>query len=263
MIKVLIVEDEEIIRNGLRYTVDWLKMDCAVVGACEDGEEGLLAIEKLKPDVVITDIKMPIMDGLEMLEKAIDKGYNFQSIVLTSYSEFEYAVKSIKLKVFDYITKPISDERLTTVMANIKEVLQKERENQIACEVVEDIKGGFDVAKIFEGNFENPYVKKTLDEIKENYASKISIESIANELEVSASYLSRMFKKETNETFLDLLNKYRIQKAVEKLKTGKKKVYEVSEEVGFSEYKRFYAVFKTYIGVSPTDFVKKSFTIIE
>ena len=74
MIRVLIVEDEEFIRKGLVHTMDWLKMDCLVVGEAENGEEGFERILELKPDVVLTDIRMPKLDGIAMIEKAKKAG---------------------------------------------------------------------------------------------------------------------------------------------------------------------------------------------
>ena len=91
MIQLLIVEDEEIIRKGLQYTIDWLSLDIVIAGVAENGKEGLDLIRKLDPDIVLTDIKMPIMDGLTMLEKASEELYKIVPIILTSYSEFDYA----------------------------------------------------------------------------------------------------------------------------------------------------------------------------
>ena len=102
----------------------------------------------------------------------------------------------------------------------------------------------------------NIYVKQALQEIKTNYAQKLSVESISEKLGVSASYLSRKVKDETNQTFLELLNKFRVQQAVKLLCTGKYRVYEISEMVGFTDYKHFCAVFKKYALTSPTSFVK-------
>ena len=94
--------------------------------------------------------------------------------------------------------------------------------------------------------------------ICEQYAGKLTIESAAEELGISISYLSRKLKEYTDQTFLDILNKYRIQKAVNLLRDGKWRVYEIAEQVGFSEYKYFCSVFRKYTGMSPTEFVKSA-----
>lgn len=92
MIKVLIIEDENLIRKGLINTIDWLSMECIIAGEASNGKEGLKTIIEIKPDLVITDIKMPIMNGMDMLQEASEI-YDFEKIILTSYGEFPYAKK--------------------------------------------------------------------------------------------------------------------------------------------------------------------------
>lgn len=264
MLKVLIVEDEYIIRKGLIHTIDWLSMECTIIGEACDGLEGLKLIEEYHPDLVISDIKMPVMNGIEMLEKAL-KSNRFHSILLTSYSEFEYAKQAISLKVFEYLLKPVDEEKLVNIIENVKhEVKQR---NIYGDFIKKTIKGNeinlvdLDIY-IFSNSKLNYYVSEALKQIKLNYHQKISIESIANDLGVSSSYLSRKFRDATSETFLDILNKYRIQKSVELLNTGQFRVKEISDMIGFSDYKHFSSVFKKYIHISPTEFTKASTCII-
>ena len=96
MYKVLIVEDEDIIRKGLMFMVNWQQAGCVVAGEAADGLEGLEKIRETRPDIVIVDINMPVMDGLEMLEKSIQE-YGYDAIIVSGYSEFEYARKAITL----------------------------------------------------------------------------------------------------------------------------------------------------------------------
>lgn len=264
MLKVLIVEDEEIIRKGLVHTIDWLAMGCIIVGDAGDGLEGLQLIEEHHPELVITDIRMPVMDGIEMLEKAL-KLYQFHSIILTSYSEFEYAKQAISLKVFEYLLKPVDEAKLCGIIENVKcEVNQDKVYSDLIkkTKVSDEIKLVELDAYIFSGEKLNYYVSEAIKQIKLNYRQKISVESIANDLGVSPSYLSRKFREATSQTFLDVLNKYRVQKAVELLNTGKYRICEVAEITGFSEYKYFCTVFKKYTNFSPTDLVKSSKGII-
>ena len=264
MLKVLIVEDEVIIRKGLVHTIDWLSMDCTVVGDACDGLEGLKLIEKYKPDLVITDIRMPLMNGIEMLDMAL-KNNKFHSIILTSYSEFEYAKQAISLKVFEYLLKPVDEEKLVFIIENVKSSIKQER---VYDGIIEKTKTGNEMnivdldIYIFSDSEPNYYVSQALKQIKLNYHQKISIESISNDLNVSPSYLSRKFRDVTSQTFLDVLNKYRVQKAIELLNTGKYRVYEISSMTGFSEYKHFCNVFKKYTQTSPTELIKASSCII-
>lgn len=264
MVSILIVEDEDIIRKGLVYTVDWLSMDAVVVAACENGLVGLEKIRELKPDVVITDIKMPVLDGLSMIQTAKEEGIDFLPVVLTSYSDFDYARKSITLNVFDYLLKPVSDDKLKELMTRAKTQIEEIRKNRQATELVySDAAASPESTVILNTTVSNTYVKYALEKIESSWKDHISIESIASELHISASYLSRVFKKECARTFLDFLNRFRIQKAIELLVTGKYRVYEVAEMTGFSDYKRFYETFREYTSIAPTDFKKGAGCVIK
>ena len=111
MHKVLIVEDEDIMRKGLMFMPQWQEVDCIVVGEAANGQDGLEEIQKYRPDIVIVDINMPVMDGLEMLEKSI-REYGYDAIIVSSYGEFEYARRGISLGVTEYLLKPINYSKL-------------------------------------------------------------------------------------------------------------------------------------------------------
>ncbi|KUO71461.1 MAG: AraC family transcriptional regulator [Clostridia bacterium BRH_c25] len=264
MLKVLIVEDEDIIRKGLIHTIDWLSMGCIIAGDADNGLEGLRLIEEHRPGLVITDIKMPVMDGIEMLEKALTNNC-FYSIILTSYSEFEYAKQAISLNVSEYLLKPVDKHKLADIIEKIKKDSDRKK---VLNSLIDKAKISDDIELvnldvfIFSDSEHNYYVDEALNQIKMNYNQRISIESISNNLGVSTSYLSRKFKDITDQTFLDVLNKYRVQKAIELLNEGKYRVYEVSELTGFSEYKHFCSVFKKYTLTSPTEFIKSRGCII-
>lgn len=254
MLKILIVEDEDIIRKGLVYTIDWVSLGYVVIGEAANGEDGLALIRKERPDVVLADIKMPKMDGITMIREGL-KEVSFKSLILTSYAEFEYAQKAIALQVSDYILKPVDEEKLVETMKRLHEEITKDKGAEFA---IENQGSSLDVeAYIQLAQSENQYVAEAIQMIRENYAEKISIENISDEMGISASYLSRKFKEITGHTFLDFLNQYRVQKAVKYLNDGKHKVYEISELVGFSDYKHFCSVFKKYTLTSPTGFTKQ------
>lgn len=258
MLKLIIVEDEDIIRKGLVYTIDWLSMDCVVIAEAADGQEGLEKIIELEPDVVITDIKMPILDGIEMIHQALEY-VKFKSILLTSYTEFEYARKAIELKTYEYLVKPVDEEKIKGIMNTLNEEIEKDRKAEFILENKKKNPNIIDINYYIQlDNTENSYVKQAIQKLQENYADKISVESISEELGISASFLSRKFKDVTNYTFLDLLNRYRIQQAIKFMNTGRYRVYEISELTGFSDYKHFCTVFKRYTMMSPTCFAKRT-----
>lgn len=255
MLRILIAEDEDIIRKGLIYTIDWMGMNCMVVAEAADGREGLEKILEVRPDVVITDICMPFLDGLEMIQEA-SKTVKFRSIILTSYADFNYAKRAISSHVDEYLLKPVDEQELKVLMARLSEEIAGEKQAEYRREKKEGFEGVNLEYYMKHDISENHYVTKVLEKIRTSYAEKISVESISEELGVSASYLSRKFKEVTEHTFLDFLNKYRVQMAIAMLNTGKYRVYEVSDATGFTDYKHFCSVFKKYTLMSPTNFIK-------
>lgn len=247
MLKIVIVEDEEIIRRGLICTIDWLSMGAAVVGDAPDGLAALTVIKNTNPDVVLTDIKMPKMGGLELARKLQAENRKIQIVLLTSYADFSYAQEAVRLGVKDYLLKPIDEQELATTLARLSPLTDEVAKDKINIaklnELLPTYKSG------------NPYVRQVLADIKRGYQNKISLEEIAAREQVSVSYLSRKLKEETGHTFGTILTQFRLQKSIELLGTGKWRVYEVAEKCGFSDYKNFCQVFKKYLATSPRAFM--------
>lgn len=256
MLRVLIAEDEDIIRKGLIYTTDWAGMDCVVVAEAVNGQDGLLKIKEYRPDVVIADICMPFMDGIEMIKEASET-VKFKSILLTSYADFEYARRAIAARVSEYLLKPVDEEKLAALMKRLGEEIASSQQLEYAVERAEATGGIMNIEYYMNLDFsENKYVSQSLEKIRGGYADKLSVESISEELGVSASYLSRKFKEVTGQTFLDFLNKYRVSQAIMLLNTGRYRIGEAADATGFTDYKHFCAVFKKYTLQSPSKFMK-------
>ena len=126
MIKVLIIDDEPSIRIGLEHMIPWIDLGFNVIGVGVNGIDGLEKIETLNPDLVILDMEMPGLNGIDVLKKAKSKGYKFKSIVLTGYSEFKYAKECISLDVHSYLLKPLDEDELIENLKEIKEEINKE-----------------------------------------------------------------------------------------------------------------------------------------
>ncbi len=247
MLKLVIVEDEEIIRRGLVCTIDWLKMGAKVVGEAADGREALQVIHEAKPDVVLTDIRMPLMDGIELTEQLKAEENPARLIYLTSYADFTYAQTALHLGVSDYLLKPVNEEELARALSRIDEAIEPAKEESISWD--EGLKAAYHTG--------NPYVQTVLARIEAGFRGKLSSEAIAAEAGVSTSYLSRKLKEETGQTFGSLLAQYRLQKAIEMLQAGTWRVYEIAEQTGFGDYKNFSQVFKKYLHTTPKTFMQE------
>ena len=125
--KIAVVEDESSIRNGLAKIIKKLDPEYELVGTAGNGLEGLHLVQNTEPDLVIMDIQMPEMNGLDMLEHLRKDGYTGRAVVLTAYSDFDYAKRAIGMNIDNYLLKPIKIQELRETLWNIRNVLEKER----------------------------------------------------------------------------------------------------------------------------------------
>ena len=253
MLKIAIVEDEEIIRMGLAYTVNWQSMGAQVVGEAADGVEGLEIVAAALPDVVLTDIRMPRMNGLDMAKVLREQYPEIKVVFLTSYADFEYAQQAVRLNACDYLLKPVDEGELANILARLHEEMGTQEaggNGDVADALV-------DWQELLAHEGLNVYVRQVLEKIQSEYAFRLSIEDCAESMQVSTSYLSRKLKEVTGHTFGALLARYRLQEALKLLEDGRYKVYEVAEHTGFGEYKNFCQVFKKYLQVSPKRYMQE------
>ena len=242
MLKVLVVEDEEMIRRGIVLAVDWAALDCVVVGEAANGAEALEAVDRLNPSLIITDLKMPQMDGLEMLRRLRERGNNVYVIILTAYDSFTYAQSALRLGAVDFLLKPFHDGDLEQAVAALRKRIGGEEK---ADSALPGLKRG-DKSK---------YVLEAMDYIGAHYQDpNISISAIAQDLGISEGHLSHTFKKETDYTLLNYLTRYRVHKAMELLRDCRVKVYEVAAQVGYRDITYFSATFKKVTGVTPSEY---------
>lgn len=249
MWKALIVEDEAMLRQGMAQGVDWASMGVGAVYEAADGEEGLEKIRALAPDVIVTDIKMPRMDGLAMLARARAEGCRAAAVILTSYGEFEFARQALRLGSVDYLLKPVDERALLGALARV-------RAGEGAAPATDGRAPLADWAALMRAaRRQNAYVAHALAEISERYAEHVSIEALADELGVSASYLSRKFKEVTEQTFGALLAARRIEASIRLLQDGCR-VGEAAGRTGFHDYKNFCVVFKKFLHKTPMEFLR-------
>ncbi len=160
MMRIVVVEDEIRIREGISRLLKKLNEEYEIVGAAENGQEGLALIRELKPDVVITDIRMPVMDGLEMLDRLYQENAGTKAIVLSAYSEFEYARKAMQSGVTEYLLKPISFGEFSRALTNIRHQLEKEQDEHLeGVGTLEQAIGGL----IWGGMKPDPQLKKYME----------------------------------------------------------------------------------------------------
>lgn len=244
--RIIIVEDEQRARRGLKSLIQTVAEDCEIVADAADGVSALELIKKLKPDVVFTDIKMPFMDGLELIKEARNLDIKTHFVIISAYEEFEYARQAISLEVTDYLVKPI-------IMDDIQEVMERLKEAEVIKTPQSEPQEG--LLRKYENV--HPVIHKALRMIEKDYASRISQKDLASELGVSQEYFSYLFTKEIGESFVKFLKRYRIEIAQTLLVYGDVAKEDIAEKVGFSDEKYFHKVFREITGTSITEFLRE------
>ncbi|AEE17937.1 response regulator transcription factor [Treponema brennaborense] len=269
MIKVLIVEDEPIVRRDLVLLTRWEELGCVCAGEAATGKEGIARFNELQPDIVITDIRMPELDGLEMISIiseicAVTAGsVSAEFIILSGYGDFEYARKAMREGVQEYLLKPVDDDELA---AAVRRVIGRitARKGQSGAGVSGDGGKSESMLMLFKeyelGGRESVSarnVEKAIELIRTRYIGGITIEQAAETLGISAGHLSRSFKSETGYTFVDYLTFFRIKKAAELLQDANAKIYEVADMVGYGDARYFSQIFKRLTGLTPKEFQER------
>ena len=245
MYKVVLVDDERLIIRGLSTVVPWEKLGCEVAGAAYNGESGLDLIRKVKPDIVMSDIRMPNMDGLTMLAALKSEFPGMQMSVLTSYRDFDYAQQAIKIGVCRYLLKPSKmdelEEAIRLMTARLDAMKPQEEENENADGTAA-------------GNY---IVQRALEYMREHAMEPhMSLNDVADHVYVSQWHLSKLLNRETGQSFFDLLGGMRIESAKQMLNDLSLKIYEIAEQTGFSDVAHFSKSFKKFAGCTPGEYRK-------
>ncbi|WP_248926818.1 helix-turn-helix domain-containing protein [Paenibacillus hamazuiensis] len=246
MYKIMIVEDEWLVREGLKMTIPWEQMGFELAGEASDGLAALDLLGELSPDVVLTDIRMPALDGIGLAEKVAERLPFTKIVFLTGFDDFAYAQKAVKLGAADFVLKPTNPDELQHVFGRVRAKLDRERPYRAQAE--RDLReqgresGGFHSIEAY---------------IREHYGEEITLQEMADRHYMSESHFSRLFKQQVGTSFLEYLTTVRVEKAKELLMNPKLKIYEVSVRVGYQDSRYFSQIYRKYTGETPTEFRKR------
>nr|WP_307991340.1 response regulator [uncultured Niameybacter sp.] len=259
MYKVLIIDDEVFIREGMKQIIPWQELGCELIGEAQNGEEGIEKMIQYGADIVISDIRMPKKNGLEMIDEMKSINKNIQIIILTGFREFEYAQQAIRLGVLRFLLKPSKldeiKEAISAAVSFLAQLPQREhplRNEKDNLEIEDDqIKTNDELDK------PQYLVKQAIDYINEYYNQKLDLQTVADELYVSTWHLCKVIKKQTGTNFVDLLNNARIENAKKLLLESNMKIYEIAETVGYTDTAYFSKIFKKITQVTPNEYRNK------
>ena len=254
MYKVVLVDDERLIVVGLSSVIPWAELGCEVVGTACDGASGLALIRELKPDIVLSDIRMPNMDGLTMLAALQSEFPRMQTSVLTAYRDFDYARQAMHLGVCRYLLKPSDLGEIKDAIREMTarlDALPPEREDGAEAGMPENTARAA-------GNY---IVQMALEYMRVHAAEPhLSLNDVAEHVYVSQWHLSKLLNRETEQSFFDLLGAMRIDLAKKLLADPSLRVHEVAEKSGYADVAHFSRSFKKHVGCTPGEYRKNVIT---
>ena len=240
MYSIMIVEDEYLVRQGIASLVNYEQFGMQVIAQAENGREAWQKFQENPADILLTDINMPQMNGLELAKLVRDQAPKCHIVFLTGYDDFDYARTAIKLGADDYLLKPFSKDDVEEMLAKVQTKLDKERKKAQIQNLVDQGQ---------HSELEEAIHERLAD-------SELSLKNLAFQLGFSPSYLSVLIKKELGLPFQDYLIQERMKKAKLLLLTTDLKIYEIAEQVGFEDMNYFSQRFKQVVGLTPRQFKK-------
>lgn len=251
MYKVLVADDEVKIRSGLKHIINWPDYGFMICWEAENGAKALELIEKQKPDLVITDVKMPVMDGLDLLAHVSRNYPQIRISILSGYNDFSFVKTALRCKAVDYLLKPVDEEELVQLLEKVR--IELDAEN-VQGQNAAAFSSGISAKASILAAVTNKAVAATIEYIKSHSAENITLKQASANVYISQSYLGKLFKEATGETFHDYLNKVRIERAKELFRTTDSLIYEICENVGYDSLDYFRKQFKNITGYSPNEY---------
>ena len=235
-LQVVLVDDEIMIREGFKRLFDWAAHDCEVVGEAADGMEALAQIDHLQPDIVIMDINIPIINGLKVIQTSRMRYPDMAFIIVSGYDDFSYCREALRMRITDYILKPVNYEEFGSCIDRLKIALYEKRKTE-----EQDAQEERTITGIIR------YLQEHLDK-------EISLNILADEFHLSSQYISQLFKSEIGVNFLAYLTSIRMERAKKLLLTTSLSIGEISEKCGYADYRVFTKAFKKEEGSTPSQY---------
>jgi YesN/AraC family two-component response regulator len=238
---VVVVEDEKLIAKNIAKNIEMVNSNFKVISLESNGEDALKIIQQHTPNVVFTDIQMPVMGGIELIRQLSDYNNYIRCVILSGHDDFDYARSAIEYGVFAYLLKPIDLDELSNLLKKLELTLLSDHDI-LASELSHTSYNSEEVADLIKKYIEN------------NYSKPIDLNIIADHFSFSPSYLTKIFVKHFNITPSKYICNYRINKAKQLLGDFSLTIKMVADIVGYTDPFHFSKSFKQVVGMSPTAF---------
>lgn len=235
-LRVLLVDDEIMIREGFKKLFDWEAHECVVVGEAADGMEAITKIDEEQPDIVIMDINIPIINGLKVIQLSRVKYPSMAFVIVSGYDDFSYCREALRLQITDYILKLVNYEEFGSCIDRLKISLYNNEVKEKLVVKKERVITGI-----------TKYMQEHLSE-------DVSLHILSEEFHLNSQYISQLFKNEIGVNFLTYLTNIRMEHAKKLLLSSSLSIAEVSEQSGYGDYRVFTKVFKKSEGITPSQY---------
>lgn len=241
MYNLLVMDDEFFMCEALKQIIHTSCPDFQVTHVAYNGQDGLELVMNHSFAAIITDIRMPKMDGLSFLQRLREKGNDTPVIIITGHSEFEYTRKALRLGAIDYILKPLERGEIVSVLSDLSERFRKDSGDEKEKRWNASLTG-------------SELIQSIIEYMEEHYQKDLSIAFFSEKTGYNQSYISRLFKLEAGINFLQLLTEVRIRHAKELLYRTELPVFEIGSLVGYPDNNHFGRVFKKEVGLPPGEY---------
>jgi two-component system response regulator YesN len=250
MLKLLLVDDEPTIRRGIRESIDWNSRGVTIVGEAGNGVQAMELVRAQRPDVVLVDIVMPRMDGLAFCEECRRTYPNVRLVIVSGHDEFALAQKAIRIGVDDYLLKPVGAEQMMEAVQKAGRSLVK----QEFSEIKEKLLRSLVTPAVPSSSSGRRIVSQVLAHIESRYLSELDLTSAGQAAGVTPNHLCKVLRSCCDMTFVEIVNRYRVEVAQIYLRDDHMKTYDVADKSGFMEYHYFAKVFKKITGRTPGEY---------
>ena len=241
MYRVYLVDDEKLILEELVEMVPWLDNGFEVAGSSDNPLRAFEEIKDLRPDAVFTDLKMPVMDGIELVKRLRNEGIETEFIMISAYNDFNSVRSFFQESGFDYILKPVDNREIEIVLERLNTRLSKIRPQYTADDPGDALT-------------DNPIFNRLIHYINGHFAERITLESLSKDFGFSRNYICRLFQKNVNKSLSLYLTDIRLENAKKLLKDKTVLIKEAASRSGYTDYYHFSKVFKEKYGLSPKEF---------
>jgi YesN/AraC family two-component response regulator len=250
----MLIDDEPWTMVYLKKTFQWGKMGFEIVAEMQNSVEALDVAGRLHPDVIFTDIRMPKMSGIDLIQELKRRGSHSEFVIVSGFAEFAYAQEAVKLGAFEYCLKPTSPEKAAELLSRLARHLESKPPSAPSVNKHPDLAENPDSdLQEEEGRI---HFNNLLTHIKRNFSEKLQLKELAKMYYLNPNYCCYLFSKCTGMTFSEFVTDIRMKEAARLLQSHRFTILEVAKKSGYPDYFYFNKVFKKYYGVTPTEYRK-------